>query len=322
MQVSRQVDLRALTGAKGNRTVFVQCPFHNDTDASLFVDSDHGYCFGCKRYVRRYAMAALLLGLWDGKPETELSAVRTVIGRLETGTIAFPSPPTGLYGVHGVVQGRQYNDNEVAQMAATFHRYLMADNTIDAHTGVPMLQFFKTWRGYNERTIEQYQLGFTGTHFSIPVRGIQGAIRTIRYRAHPLLRGVPKYEGLAGRNEPQLFSLPHVERGATDARELWVVEGEFDHIATVQLGGWCVTITNGAGSLNALPEQFARLNLSVDRWILATDQDESGDVAAWKMAQQVPHAYRAYWSVGKDMNAYALAGGDLESVIVMPMHRT
>lgn len=305
MQVSRQVDLRALTGAKGNRTVFIQCPFHNDTENSLFVDSDHGYCFGCKRYVRRYAMAALLLGLWDGKPETELSAVRTVIGRLETGTIAFPS------SVHGVVQGRQYNDNEVAQMAATFHRYLMASNE---------LEFFKTWRGYNERTIEQYQLGFTGTHFSIPVRGVSGAIRTIRYRAHPLLRGVPKYEGLAGRNEPQLFSLPHVERSATDARELWVVEGEYDHIATVQLGGWCVTITNGAGSLDALPKQFARLNLSVDRWVLATDQDESGEEAAWKIAQQVPHAYRAYWSVGKDMNDYMKAGGDLGSVDLRRMY--
>lgn len=317
---ARLLDLRELIGRKyrGEQPVLVTCPFHNDTDASLAVYPDHGHCYSpaCTQghFVRRYAMAAYLLGLWDGRQGTELEAVRELQGKWRAGVLIPPSSAVTMGSGGGVLRPETVSDDEVACMTMTFQRYLFSGSTIDTYTGVPILQTLKDWRGYSERTIRDFRLGWTGTHFSIPVFSVSGATRTIRYRAHPLLRGLPRYEGLAGRNEQQLFSLPHVERGATDARELWVVEGEFDHIATVQLGGWSVTVTNGAGSFDTLLDQFARLSLNVRRWILAMDQDEAGEEAAWKLSQHLPNAYRADWSVGKDMNEYMLAGGDLDSI--------
>src|SRR5690348_2939701 len=110
------LDLRTLTGqqVRGNQPVMVECPWHNDTDASLMVDADHGWCFRCEKYVRRYAMAALLLGLWDGVPEKELDAVRIMKGKFETGTIIVPSS-TVRGGSRGVIQ--QYTDEEVESAA-------------------------------------------------------------------------------------------------------------------------------------------------------------------------------------------------------------
>jgi hypothetical protein len=320
MQELNNIDLRVLTGkqARGDQPIMVRCPFHDDTDASLGVYGDHAHCFApdCKggRFVRRYALAALLLGLWDGKEEGELDGVRTVKGKLASGGVILPSSTVQ------VGRGRvKQTDEEVEQMAATFHRYLMSDKAIDATTGVSMMQFLKEWRGYNEPIIREYRLGWTGTHFAIPVPSASGAVRAIRYRPHPVLIGFAKYEGLAGRNAPCLFSLPHVAKGTGDA--LWITEGEFDHIATVQLGGWSVTITNGAGSLNELPAQFSTLSIAVNEWVVATDNDEAGEQAAWELAMQLPHPLRAYWSVGKDINAYMLAGGDLPSVRLERMHK-
>lgn len=253
-------------------------------------------------------MAAYLLGLWDGTPDHELDAVRMVKGKSETGTLVLPpSPP-----VHGGSRGVVHTDEEVENAVGTFHRYLMSN--------AGMLEFLKGWRHFNERTIIEHRLGWTGSHFTIPVPSVSGAIRGIRYRAHPAYRGISKYEGLAGRNEPCLFSLPHVARGSSNAHgELWTVEGEFDSLSVMQLGGWSATVTNGASSLFWLPEQIAHLSVEVRRWIIATDQDEKGEEAAWEIAQKVRNPYRAYWSAGKDMNEYMIAGGDLDSVAVAPM---
>lgn len=319
------LDLRTLTGQqiRGSQPVMVECPWHNDTDASLMVDVDHGWCFRCEKYVRRYAMAALLLGVWDGKTHAngrvyedasiaELDAVRIVKAKFEIGAIIVPSS-TVLGGKHRVVQ--QYTDEEVESAARTFHRYLMSDRATDA-SGVSMLEFLKGWRHFNERTIRNYRIGWTGSHFTVPVPSLSGTAWSIRYRSHPVYRGVSRYEGLVGRNAPCLFSMPHVARGS--GRELWAVEGEFDYLSTVQLGGWAATVTNGARSIVGLPEQIAHLNIVVERWVIATDQDEAGEQAAWEIARQVQNPYRAYWSVGKDMNAYMKAGGDLGSTIIVP----
>lgn len=297
------VDIRTIIAVPNRRKpVMIECPWHDDPLGSLAVYADHGYCYGCWKYLRRYEMAAYLLGVWDGKPETVDAAIQKARKKIKhvkpyVQPTATQRPPQELDPA----------------IPGTFHRYLLSKPDD--------LAFFQEWRGYSIDSIRKFQLGYTGTHFTIPVYSLSGDVRSIRYRIDPRIPAASdgsKYEGLNGRNEAQLFSLPSFA-GLTEVSSLYVVEGEYDDIAGDQLGLCVATITNGAGRIaDTFLDSWRRLNISVRQWVIATDQDEAGERAAWELAKSLPSPVRARWS-GKDMNEYMHAGGDASSIRLEPV---
>lgn len=305
-----QVDLRALVAnpipSNLLSPVLVQCPCHDDPGASLGVYHDHLYCHGkCQRYFRRYESVALLLGWWNGNPETAKQAVAKVYSRLDSLPLA--------QRVEAVKKPPKPIDNALAD---TFHRYLLSSPET--------LAYFMAWRGLKEETIAEFNLGYTGTHFTIPVFGSAGGGRqelcNIRYRQDP--RVLPdgegsKYSGLQGRNERALYSVRRmvdIER----AGSCWIFEGEFDSQIGWQLGLPSVTITNGAGVLGELPQLIREIGLNPATWIIAVDQDEAGEKAAWELQQQLGSAaVRARWDESyKDISAFNAAGGRRQDIML------
>lgn len=292
------VDLRTIVGRPHrDLPIKIPCPLHDDPGASLAVYEDHLFCYGaCHRYFRRYAGAALLLGLWDGNPETEVDAVRKVeLEKLETAepkrTEKQPPEP---------VDPRAPRD---------FHRFLkgpMSGRLNDYLIGQ---------RGFTEETIDLHQIGHTGTHFSLPVFGWSGELVSIRFRADPLytLADGNKYSGLSGHNETVLYPLP-----STPTPELFITEGELDALATIQAGKNALTLTNGAGSLYTLPKLLDKWYPQA--WVLATDLDEAGWDAARKLWESIrglgrgANIVRAIWPSGKDLSEFLASGGTMKDV--------
>lgn len=307
-----KVNLQALVGTpkmKADDPIMVQCPCHADPAASLGVYWDHAYCFATRRFFRRYESAALLLRdangkpLWNGDPKTVERAVKLVRPKLSSIQVqravstAVQAPPKPIDPA----------------LADTFHRYLLASSEA--------LSFFKSWRGLTEETIERLCVGWTGSAFSIPVFNRAGTLLGLRFRRDDRVpQDTPKYSGLSGRNGATLYSLREIDglqrRAKADNGDLWVWEGELDFATGHQLGLPSATMTNGAGSLARLPELVREAGLNPSRWVIATDQDEPGEQAAWELCKLLGHAaVRARWDSGyKDISAFNVAGGTVQDI--------
>lgn len=292
-----EVDLRALVTAsvpsKLLSPVLITCPCHDDPGASLGVYHDHLYCHGkCQRHFRRYEGVALLLGWWDGRPETVKPALAKVYSRLDSLPLA--------ERVDAVNKPVKPVDPSLAD---TFHRYLLSQ--------AADLAFFKSWRGLAEKTIDELNLGFTGSHFTIPVYGRGGELCGVRYRMDPRHPGDgPKYSGITGHNQAMAYCLKTLK--IDPWRSIWLFEGEYDAAVGYQIGVPAVTMTNGAGQIAPIVELAADAGFKPNKWVLALDQDEAGEKAAWELKQQLGSAaIRARWDPKyKDITELVKAGGD------------
>ena len=309
-----EVDIRTAIGKPhGNTPIKMTCPMHKerigveDDRASLAVYRANLHCFGCSFHTtRRYASLAFLLGEWDGRGSENSMRVREAVRRIkkrlpefvsgrDQGPVSWTPPPVSPYTVEA------------------FHQYMLryAENR--------MVDELMKKRGLTAETIREHKLGYTGTHFTLPVYGLDGSVQTIRYRADdrvldPNAGDYRKYEGTWGHNSPYLYALPTL-RGVQAVENLWIVEGEFDQLANTQSGNATVTVTNGATNVSKLPEmvgdQMPRLR--INRWIVATDQDQAGELAASQvmavLSNRGQRAVRARWSKGKDLTEFYAGGG-------------
>ena len=310
-----EVDIRTAIGRpSGNNTpIKMTCPLHKerigveDDRASLAVYRANCHCFGCSYHItRRYASLAFLLGEWDGRGDENSTKVREAVKRIKKRLPEFVSgkdkepvswtpPPVSPYTVEA------------------FHQYMLR------YAEGRMVDELMKKRGLTLETIREYKLGYTGTHFTLPVFGLDGSVQTIRYRAddrvlNPDDSDYRKYEGTWGHNSPVLYALPTL-RGISSLDELWVVEGEFDQLASNQAGNATVTVTNGATNVSKLPEMVGEQlpRLRVNRWIVAVDQDQAGELAASQVIAVLDarsqKSVRARWSHGKDLTEYYAGGG-------------
>jgi hypothetical protein len=324
MVVYDEIDIRLAVGEpQGDGPIKTICPVHeerlgeeDDTGSLAIYRDGHIHCFGCFFHLRRrYSSLAFLLGEWDGRgsengPEAS-AAVRRIKARLpefvngRSNQSQFVPPPPDPYAVEA------------------FHHYLLRRPD--------RLRELRRMRGLTLETIQAFRLGYTGTHFTIPVPSVAGGIYTIRYRTDDSIAdrnepGYRKYEGSWGRNLPMVYPLS-VLGGIHAVEELWITEGEFDALVNNQAGNMTLTVTNGSGSLARLPEmlfdQFP--NLTVNRVVIATDLDAAGEEAAEKLsvgfaAYGVP-SVRARWSPGKDLGEYYASGGSREEIMYMNRKR-
>jgi 5S rRNA maturation endonuclease (ribonuclease M5) len=308
------VDIRLAVGEPvGESPIKMMCPLHferigqEDDSASLAVYRKNVHCFGCGFHItRRYASLAFLLGLWDGRGDENSERVREAVRKLKHRLKKYTN---------------EYHEPKVKYVpppidpvtVEVFHQYLLLyreDRLVDE---------LMTKRGLSDVTVEQYRLGHTGTHFTIPVPHLDGTWATIRYRtdedyADKNAADFRKYEGTWGRNAPLIYPLS-VVRELSEVEELWIVEGEYDAIASNQAGNVTLTITNGAGNIAKIYEMVkAQLpNLVVRRWVVAVDQDSAGEQAANALLSVLYESgqvgVRARWSGAKDLTDYYASGG-------------
>jgi hypothetical protein len=320
-----EVDIRLAAGSPRGPTtpIKIVCPQHKerlgeaDDTGSLAVYRSNAHCYGCGFHIRRrYSALAFLLGAWDGRGDEDSMRVRDIIrehvkprlgefihGRDPEGTGSaqpFEPPPISSYEVEA------------------FHQYLFryAENRL--------VDELMTKRGLTEETIRRFKIGYTGTHFTIPVRDIHDAWYTIRFRADDqgtdVLGGEgKKYEGTWGRNAPVLYPLQTL-RGVHEVQDLWITEGEFDALSAIQAGLTALTVTNGAGAVGKVVEMVGRElpDLVVKRWVIATDLDPAGEQAAEKILAVLSASgrvgVRARWPWGKDISEYMALGGSVRRI--------
>lgn len=299
-----EVDIRLAVGQpSGESPIKIICPMHrsrigaDDDKGSLAVYRKNVHCFGCGFHItRRYASLAFLTGDWDGmggedSPEC-YQAVKKVKERLEefksgqdSKRAKWIAPPPSKFEIEA------------------FHRYLLRYQR-------SALEELQRKRGLSLETIRQFKLGHTGTHFTLPVPALCGDYETIRYRADdnfvdPDGEAYRKYEGKWGRNAPLLYPITTLRSLQDLGEEIWIVEGEFDALAGIEMGHPTLTITNGATSLTKLPEMlFSQFpDLHVNRFVLATDQDAAGEKAAEQLKSLLPgEVVRARWEGAKDLS--------------------
>lgn len=309
------VDIRLAVGEPSGETpIKMICPMHRsrigveDDTGSLAVYRANVHCFGCGYHLnRRYASLAFLLGEWDGVGNEWHFRVDAAVKRVKkklkqyTGNGAGPitkfvPPPVNPMDVE------------------VFHQYLLMDRG--------KLAELQGKRGLSVETVRRFRLGYTGTHYTIPVPNLEEGYYSIRYRADESVvdtndAAYRKYDGVWGHNLPRLYPV-RLLRGIHSVEELWIVEGEYDALASIQQGSVTLTVTNGATNLPKLPEMVAALlpDLRVNRAVLATDQDAAGEDAANKIMSAWPgRSVRARWGWGKDLTEYYATGGSRTGIV-------
>lgn len=316
-----EVDVRLVLGEPiGEQPFKVNCPVRihkarigqEDDKSSMAVYRGNIHCFGCGFHIRRrYASIAFLLGLWDGIGDEDSLLVGEKVKEAKKQLPGF---------INRRRQQERLPEPEPLDpyMDLAFHQFLLRckpDRLMDE---------LMTKRGLTLGTIKERRIGHTGTHFTIPVYSVDGRLVTIRYRADEAVCDIHapdyrKYEGTWRRNDPVLYPLP-VLRGIHALEELWIVEGEFDAIASNQEGAITLTVTNGAGSISKIVELilFGLPQLSIKRFVVATDQDGAGDAAAASVLSILSDlglsGVRARWRDAKDLNEFYAVGNSRKGI--------
>ena len=315
-----EVDIRLAVGQPhGNTPIKIICPLHKerlgveDKIGSLAVYRKNCHCYGCGFHVtRRYAALSLLLGYWDGHGNENSDAVRLAVKRIDLTKYTNKS-------VH-VKQPTSFMPPPPDPYAAlAFHKYLLHYGW--GRDGMGPLDRLMCTRSLSIDTIRRHLLGYTGSHFTIPVYDVSGSLLTIRYRADDLFTdnsdpAFRKYDGTWGYNTAFLYPMPTL-LGLSEVEDLWIVEGELDAVSANQAGLLTLTVTNGAGQLEHILDMIVDELpwLQVHRWIIATDIDAAGDEAARKLCALLgSRAVRARWSFGKDLCDYFAAGGKTDGI--------
>ncbi len=89
-------------------------------------------------------------------------------------------------------------------------------------------------------------------------------------------------------------------------------EGEFDALVGWQEAGWVVNVLTVGGAQQAPSREALTVLDSCPTWLLAFDQDETGNLAARAWWQRNPDkAMRVMLPHGKDLNAFHRNGGSV-----------
>jgi len=283
------------------------CPFHKDDVGSLAVYRGNLHCYGCNWHIkRRYSSLAFLLGLWSGRGSEDGIMATDAVKKINLGKFVSGKPERGP-------AAKFIPPPPDPTTVEAFHQYFLRYG--------PLESFMKE-RGLSLDTIRKYKLGYSTTHFVIPVPNLEGSWQTLRYRSDDGLvdsggEGYKKYDGLYGRNQPALFPLSSRFHGAGAIDELWIVEGELDSLASIQAGMTTLTVTGGAGAVAKVADMIADELpwLQIGRWVIATDLDQAGEECANKLLGYLGcNGVRARWGRGKDLGEWYSSGGTREGI--------
>lgn len=291
--VVSRIDLRELMAPgktfRGNKPVFIMCPWHSDTVPSLGVYPDHAYCYGCQRRVSILEWIAEENGL---DISSDFSHVVELANSKYVGFVSLPSSP--LRTPNSRISSE--HDLFVKPLEIPFAKYC------HDHLGEKRAWFIN--RGLTDQVIDSEFLGYLDNAFTIPVWNSAWQLLTMRYRRDDTITTKGnKYWGIKDRNRAFLYNSKALTRDYMQINNGLVVlcEGELDCLRL-----WCeginsVSFTNGVGAFK--PEFVASFVLA-SRILIAFDMDDAGQMEALGVAIMLgDRASIMTWdaSLGKDI---------------------
>ena len=148
----------------------------------------------------------------------------------------------------------------------------------------------KSWlndRGISDSVLEEFEIGWDGTHIVLPVHDRQGKTLFNKYRRDPAVEEGPKYRYDKG-SASSLYGLKAIE-ARPHLSHVYIVEGELDALALISKGILAVSSTGGAGTWK--PEWFEELPESIS---VCYDNDPAGFKGAFNIYAMNP-SVRMVW---------------------------
>jgi hypothetical protein len=207
---------------KGEYYLF--CPLHDDKKRSASVNFDLGkwYCHGCGAGGSVKALVETLEGKTPGRDPDFVPFNESDVKASTKRTQELPSEGS----VHG------------------WHSALMSNRA--------QLAELQELRGLNVKTLTDYQIGYNGRAYTIPVRDYDGKLVSVRFYDPNPGEDRRKIWGVTGHNEVVLYPVEQI-----DHDQLVICEGEWDALLTIQNGFHAITRTGTAKAWNkAWNERF------------------------------------------------------------------
>jgi MCM P-loop domain len=151
-----------------------------------------------------------------------------------------------------------------------------------------ILEAFRTKRGIDNETIDDYMLGWNGTRYTIPIYDIDGELVNVRqYKIDPRA-GEAKMLNVGGHGDACIYGVDEI----ADFGKIIITEGEMDclllrqYLREGEVNDYCViSTTAGAG---VFPLAWGPLFSGKDVWV-CYDADSQGRVGARKTSKVLEH---------------------------------
>lgn len=182
------------------------------------------------------------------------------------------------------------------------------------------LKYMTETRGLTKATIREFQIGWDGQRYTIPIRDEEGELKNVRrYRPKARSHSMKMISWGVGWGEGRLLGFDVL--GDENITDVVLHEGEMDYIIGRQYG--LPSVAHTAGS-NVFKMEWAKW-FKGKRVYVAYDDDKAGDRGALKVAQVLKgHAdgvYRLRHNTGIDggdtTDYFVKCGGDPDSFLVL-----
>ena len=272
---------------KGNdwRTL---CPFHDDEHPSLNVQKEEGtlYCFVCNH---TGSLFDLVMELKDVRYKDAEALLADFLGVDPTGMTAL-APPSHVRAKKKTIDERDDEAEIEAASRPPIDPALVAGWHANLTTRYPLQHgYLTTTLHLSEHLLKEFQIGFDGERYTIPVKDETGTIVNVRrynpdapdaedkmknyYQVDPTV-GVVSYGRPA-----RLFPMSAFGEGD----EIILVEGEKDCLVARNHGFNAVTTTGGAAKWRTKWNELFRGK----RVYICYDMDKAGREGATKIAKEL-----------------------------------
>lgn len=175
----------------------------------------------------------------------------------------------------------------------------------------PVERYLSDERGISADTAKAFRIAADGDRVLFPFIDPQGETRMIKFRD---INDKKKQGPTSAGQMPILFGWQAVD---DNAREVWIVEGEFDAMAAYQMGVSALSVPFGGGK-GAKQQWIENEYDNLDRFetiVLAMDMDAEGELAAREIAERLGlHRCVRVTLPKKDLNDCLLEGDDITAI--------
>jgi twinkle protein len=175
----------------------------------------------------------------------------------------------------------------------------------------PVERYLSDERGISADTAKAFRIAADGDRVLFPFIDPQGETRMIKFRD---INDKKKQGPTSAGQMPILFGWQAVD---ANAREVWIVEGEFDAMAAYQMGVSALSVPFGGGK-GAKQQWIENEYDNLDRFetiVLAMDMDAEGELAAREIAERLGlHRCVRVTLPKKDLNDCLLEGDDITAI--------
>jgi hypothetical protein len=227
------------SGPSDNGEWGMHCPYHDDTNrsASINIETELWYCQVCdegkeaRDLIRDYKN-------WNDPPA---NGSRYSVGKSSDK----PAPEIEEATIDGWASALKHNK--------------------------AALKALRDKRGLTNATIENYEIGWDGKYYTIPIRNFAGEICNVRYYdINASASDRRKIWSVEGMGTPTLYPMDQLDRDS-----IWICEGEFDALLAIQQGIPAITRTGAADHWRPEWAQFFRGK----RVFICHDMDTKGQHA-------------------------------------------